>query len=588
MTTKKTNTTTTKSGQKRNAAAGASAKSGRIPTSGLSGFLLDSSESSGKAAFAALAKTRPSFRGVAARTVLNLKKMDPESAALAHLDHALESDSVKKFVRPKIETAESEFKSLGSEAMPLTGTMLVKFRQHFNKIPVYGSLVTVELDKNNECLAINSSLGVPSGVNHVASVSPADALKVAAKVSGQTFKSLNQTPRLYYYFDQNTETWCLAYIIEDVPKRDRPISVTGIIESPLMDYVVDAHSGKLLAELPRLNTMAAVHEVVKDALHHSRTITVEKLGNGKRQMHDSILNVTTNGFDFKDPWAQSSQLPGTLYVKPPAPWPPEAIGAHANGTAVANFLRNIVIRNNIDNKGGEMVSTVNCWDRSEGVTPAKQWKNAYWNGNQMVYGQIKYPDGSFYSIASMLDVVAHEMFHGVTEYTSRLEYQTQAGALNESYSDIFGSIISNFPRTIAKWTWELGVGFDGPGTALRNMADPTLQDQPRHMKNFVKATPPYNDNNDYGWVHHNSGIHNYAAYKIMTSKAGGKYLFTRRQVAAMFYIALTSYLSRTSQFSDSRRAVVLATRSLFRNKSADYLAQRVKAVNDGFSAAGIV
>lgn len=206
----------------------------------------------------------------------------------------------------------------------------------------------------------------------------------------------------------------------------------------------------------------------------------------------------------------------------------------------------------------------------------------------MVYGQIKFPDGSFYSIASMLDVVAHEMFHGVTDYTSRLEYQTQAGALNESYSDIFGTIISNFPRTIAKWTWELGVGFDGPGTALRNMSDPTLLGQPRHMRDYVKATPPYTDRNDYGWVHDNSGIHNFAAYNIMTSKVGGKYVFTRRQVAAMFYIALTSHLSRTSQFSDSRRAVVLATRSLFRNKSAASLAQRVKAVEDGFSAAGIV
>lgn len=587
MTPKNKNETKTKGGQSHKAASGARIKFGRTPTTGLTGFLLDASEASGKTAFASLAKTRLAFRGIAPGAAFGLKKMDPESAALSHLDHALESDSVKKFVRPKIETAASEFKSLGSEAMPLTGTMLVKFRQHFNKIPVYGSLVTVELDKNNECLAINSSLGVPSGVNHVASVSPADALKVAAKASGQAMKSLNQTPRLYYYFDQNTEKWCLAYIIEDVPKRDRTISKTGNIESPLKDYIVDAHSGKLLAELPRLNTMAAVQEVVTDALNKKRKITVETIENGKRQLHDSTLNVTTHGFDFKDPWAQSNQLPGTLYVKPPAPWPLEAIGAHANGSSVALFLRKIVVRNNIDNRGGEMVSTVNCWDRSEGVIPAKQWKNAYWNGRQMVYGQIKFPDGSFHSIASMLDVVAHEMFHGVTDYTSRLEYQTQAGALNESYSDIFGTIISNLSRPLDKWTWEIGAGFDGPGTALRNMADPTLLGQPKHMRNFVKAAPPYTDRNDYGWVHDNSGIHNYAAYKIMTSNVGGKFLFTRRQIAAMYYIALTSHLSRTSRFSDSRRAVVLATRSLFRNKSAKSLEQRIKAVEDGFSAAGI-
>src|SRR3970282_1299547 len=81
------------------------AKSSHIPTSGLSGFLLDSSEAAGKAAFAALAKSRPAFRGIAAAgTAFSFKKMDPESAALNHLDHALESDALKKFVRPKIET----------------------------------------------------------------------------------------------------------------------------------------------------------------------------------------------------------------------------------------------------------------------------------------------------------------------------------------------------------------------------------------------------------------------------------------------------------------------------------------------------
>jgi len=577
-----------KSSLPRKTSGGAKSKADHIPVTGLTGFFIDASEPAGKSAFAALAKARAPIRGIAASATFGLKKLDVESAALRHLDQALESDSVKKFVRPKIETAVSEFRSLGIEAMPLTGSMLVKFRQEFNKIPVYGSLVSVELDKNNECLAINSSLGVPSGVNHVASIAPAEALKVAAKTSGQALKSLNQTPRLYYYFNQNTEKWCLAYIIEDVPKRDRKMSAGGHIESSLMDYVVDAQSGKLLAELPRLNTMAAVQEVVKDALNKNKKITVESLTNGKRQLHDSVLNITTHTFDYKDPSAQGHLLPGALYAKPPVPWPLEAIGAHANAAAVARFLRNIVKRNNIDNQGGQMVSTVNCWDREEGTVPAKQWKNAYWNGEQMVYGQIKFPDGSFYSVASMLDVVAHEMFHGITDHTSRLEYRTQAGALNESYSDIFGVIIGNFSKRRDKWNWEIGAGFDGPGTALRNMADPTLQGQPKLMKNYEKATPPYNSRNDYGWVHANSGIHNFAAYKIMTAKTGNAYTFSRNQLAAMFYIALTAHLSRTSRFADSRRAVVQAARSLFRKESPASQARKVKVVEDAFSAVGIV
>ena len=188
MTSKKSEIKT-KSVQVRRSGSSVGEKSAGRQTSGLTGFLLDASDVTGKAAFATLAKSRPATRGFAAGVAFSLKNMDAESAALSHLEHALASDAVKKFARPKIETSESEFKSLGSEVMPLTGTTLVKFRQQFNKIPVYGSLVTVELGKNNRCLAINSSLGVPKGVSHLASVSPAAAIKVAAKASGQALQS---------------------------------------------------------------------------------------------------------------------------------------------------------------------------------------------------------------------------------------------------------------------------------------------------------------------------------------------------------------------------------------------------------------
>ena len=556
--------------------------------SGLSAFFLDVSEKKGRAAFSALTKTRGAFRGFAAGGAAALTVLDAESAALNHLNQALESSKVPQFTRPTVANAASEFKSIGSEASPLTGTTVVKFRQTFNKVPVYGSLVTVELDKGNECLAINSSLGTPKGVNHLASVAPSVALDVAAKSAGQKPGSLNQTPRLYYYFDQAAAKWLLAWIIENVPRGGDPKKGGALSEARLNDYVVDAHTAKLIAELPRTATMAAVKEVVVDALNDKRTIAVEAIAGGKREMRDLALNVTTCDFGFRDPTAQDHLLPGTLFRSPPAPWPLEAIGAHANGAAVAHFLRNVLKRNNIDNQGGEMISSVNCWDRSEGTIPARQWQNAYWNGDQMVYGQIKFPDGSFFSVASMLDVVGHEMFHGVTDYTSRLEYRLQPGALNESYSDVFGVIIANFAKTQASWNWEIGSGFFGPGKALRNLKKPELHGQPRTMAEFIRASPPINWKNDYGHVHDNSGIHNYAAYRVMISKSSGKYLFTPVQLAAMFYVALTVNLSRTSQFADSRRAVLSATRSLFRSDPPTLLARKVRAVERAYSAAGIL
>ena len=105
------------------------------------------------------------------------------------------------------------------------------------------------------------------------------------------------------------------------------------------------------------------------------------------------------------------------------------------------------------------------------------------------------------------------------------------------------------------------------------------------MRNYKRL--PNTAAGDYGGVHTNSGIHNKAAYNIMTAADDQGLVFAPDDSAAIFYVALTQYLSRTSQFSDSRRAVVTATRSLFRALPPDQLARRVRAVEAGFQAAGI-
>ncbi len=570
-------------GQSR-AAASASAES----ATGLTGFAMDVTESLGSRAFVASSQKAKRSRGFAATAVGSFAALDAVSAALAHLDHALENPAVRALTRPTIDDTDSEFASLGADAQPLTGTTIVKFRQTFHKIPVYGSLVTVELSSTNECLGITSSLGTPNGVAHLATVAPAKAIAVAAKLSGQPAKELLQTPRLYFYYDQQTSAWRLAYVVEDVPVKKRRKGDDGWLDAGRKDYVVDAHRGTLLAELPRTPTMVAVRQFAFDGLKKRRAIQVERVAGKTFALRDSTLNVTTYGFAFRDPGVEEKQLPGVLYCSPPAPWPAEAVSAHANGAAVATFLRRVVKRNNIDNKGGEMISTVNCWDKQESKRPAKEWRNAYWNGVQMVYGQIKFPNGSLFSVANMLDIVGHEMFHGVTDFTSRLEYRAQPGALNESYSDILGVIIANFRKPLARWVWTIGKGFEGPRTVLRDMADPTKHEQPKVMAHFAPSVPPYDEDNDYGEVHTNSGIHNFAAYRIMTAKRGSRYVFTPSELAALFYLALTVFLSRTSQFTDSRRAVVQAAKSLFRTERATTRAMKIKAVEDGFRAAGIV
>jgi len=572
------------------AARRARAKGSSKQNNGLVGAVLRSDESDTRqpAASVRLRRATRARTATMAAAIAPPTRTDPEATARQCLEQALASTKPSASKAAATDLGTPEFRSLGAEAVPLTGTTMVKFRQTFNKIPVYGSLVTVELDRKNRCLGINSSLGEPKGVRHIAKISPEQVLAVAAKASGQPRSQLKNTPQLYYYFHPNDSTWRLAYIVENVRQRTRKTLAGGRSDALLKDYVVDAHSGRLLAALPRTSTMASATEKALDGRHTQRLIVVEKKNGGRRELRDAVLNVTTYDFGFKDPSRQESLLPGVIASNPPTPWPVEAVAAHANGAEVARFLRSVLKRNNIDNRGGEMISSVNCWDHTDGVRPAREWKNAFWNDTQMVYGQVKFPDGSFYSIANMLDVVGHEMFHGVTDYTARLEYRTQSGALNESYSDIFGTIIANYRKPIARWQWNIGAGFDGQGTVLRSMRDPTKHDQPKLMKDFIPASPPYTyERNDYGYVHDNSGIHNYAAYRVMTAKSAGKYVFKARDIAGIFYIAMTQHLSRTSLFSDSRRAAVQAAKSLFRNDSKGVRDRKVKAVEAGFAAAGI-
>lgn len=588
--------------RKRSSAVSRMASRAQGPDNGLVGFTTHANEptKASKQLFRSIAVGATAGRRAAVRPV---QPLSAEASALRYLEQALASPHAKSFVRPTLGASrpagpkpiEAEFKSLGAEVAPLTGTAVVKFRQMFRKIPVYGSLVTVELDDDNSCIGINSSLGQPDGVDHIARVSPLSARAVAAKESGQPENSISGTPRLHYYFHQGDSKWHLAYIIEDVPQKamhrsPQPKSYAGRgADASKKDFVVDAHTGKLLAALPRTPTMASVRISAKDGRGVKRQVTVERLAPQRQVLNNRTLKVSTHDFEFRDPSRQRRLLPGDRVALPPKPWSPTAVAAHANAEDVATFLRNVLRRDNIDNRGSEMVSSVNCWDRADGNGgPPREWRNAFWNGTQVVYGQVQYPDGSLFSIANMPDVVAHEMFHGVTDFTSRLEYQTQAGALNESYSDIFGVILANFARPISRWTWKIGDGFDGPGTALRDLQDPIRHEQPKHMRNFKPASPPYtHERNDYGWVHENSGIHNFAAFKIMTAKASNRYVFAPKELAQIFYLALTVHLSRTAQFSDSRRAVLQAARSLFRREPPAKLWRRIDAIERGFAAAGI-
>ncbi len=536
-----------------------------------------------------------------------LASLDAETAARRYLAEAFASEKLPTFIAPEVDGQPSDFGTLGAEAVPLTGTTTVKFRQQCRRVPVYGSLITVELDEDNQLLAINSTLGEPTGVSPVATVAPSQALQVIAQQGGNVDGPPEVVPRLHFYFAPGSRRWHLAYIAENVLRPDPRGKAPA-----LFDFVVDAHTGELLAQLPRTQTLDATSprpgtpeerpsqgrrppgarppvpseepslERAADELGSVRDFPCVRAG-GVKRLADEAHNVHTYEFGFRDLDRDASELPGRYVTLPPEPWARAGVSAHANAVEVARFLREVLKRDGLDNRGGRIVSSVNCCSGDGGE--GREWQNAAWIGTQMVYGQRR-AGGRLVSYAAALDVVAHEVLHGLTDHTARLEYAGMSGALNESYSDIFGIIVSNLSQPeIARWNWQMGEDLDDTGVPIRDIRSPGLHGQPEHMRDYRDL--PVDWLNDWGGVHTNSGIHNRAAYLLLTAPSGaGGQLFDPRSVAALFYLALTQYLSRTSGFADSRRGVELAARTLFRNDPA--LQEKLQAVAQAFESVGIL
>jgi Zn-dependent metalloprotease len=556
---------------------------------GLSNFSVHAYDADSAATVDQLRTEQAAFLDFRPEGSQNLADLDPETAARRHLDQALASNAAPAFTAPRGAGAVSDFKAVSTETVPLTGTRTVKFRQTLNGVPVYGTLVTVELDQDNSLVSLDSSLGQPD-VDPVASVSPADAVAAAGRHPG--FKSSLEgiVPQLHYWYDPAASKWRLVYILENVrvavdqetmSDEDRN---SGLEPPRYVDYIVDAHEGAVVSVAPRTPSAAGVEQTATDGFGVERTFLCEQDGDGFA-LRDPVHNVHTFDFGFRDPTTDGG-LPGDGCVNPPD-WAPEAVSAHANAVAVADFLRTVLLRDNIDDMGGVMVSTINCVVEEDSPGP-KQWVNAFWSPDlrQMVYGQVLV-DGELRSLSINVDVVAHEIFHGVTDSTARLEYQFQSGALNESYSDIFGTIVANRGADDARqWDWELGERLLPGNRPFRDLSDPTLFDQPAHMDDYQDL--PNTQAGDWGGVHVNSGIHNKAAFLVLTSEDhAGDLVMTPDEVAAVFYLALSQRLSQTSQFIDSRNAVVASARTLFRAAPEDERERKIAAIEAAFSAVGI-
>lgn len=246
-------------------------------------------------------------------------------------------------------------------------------------------------------------------------------------------------------------------------------------------------------------------------------------------------------------------------------------------------MRTVLMRDGVDDKGMEIISYINCTSPSDQAPP--EWDNAMWWNNRMWYGQTRDGNGALRSFARHLDIIAHELAHGITEFTADLAYMKQSGALNESFSDIFGVMIKNWDWThhdggnTAGWNWEIGAGMGGHGLPLRDMSDPSRTGDPAHMRAYS------NQRSDNFGVHTNSNIHNKAAYNVMTAtRADGTPMFTPRQSAVIYYLTL-SRLDKLASFSQTL-ATLLNVSGVYFLASPDRQ-QKLDAIRKAYHDVGI-
>jgi Zn-dependent metalloprotease len=230
-----------------------------------------------------------------------------------------------------------------------------------------------------------------------------------------------------------------------------------------------------------------------------------------------------------------------------------------NTSKTYDFYRDVWGRDSVDDKGMELVSSVHY-----GVN----FDNAFWNGGQMVYGDGSNQIFQVGKLTQALDVIAHELTHGVTQFTAALEYSKQSGALNEHFSDVFGTLTSqyNLGQTADQATWLIGEGTLVPtlGRALRSMKEPGTafngDQQPGTMADYRDLPDDNNPRNDNGGVHINSGIPNRAFY-LFAAALGGHSWGTAGKV---WFTTLTGgYLQPDAQFTDAAQATIEVAGRLF-------------------------
>lgn len=454
-----------------------------------------------------------------------------------------------------------------------------KLQQTFNGVPVFGGETIVHLNSDGSLFNITDSLVGKVSVNTQPTLSNTEALNKALEINGCS-DCLTSEPKVDMFVLRHKGKDHLVYRVQ----LER---IDGTKDTAMPVYFIDAHTGKKVWGYNNLQTASAT---VSGTSTYYGTLSLTGYQSGTSfYLEDVTRKVGT--FDYKNTTTSLSRTNDADGVYN-ATNQRAMVDAHYGVSATYDYFKTVHGRNGIDGNGGPASTT-----SIDGVTGligsrvhySTNYNNAFWNGQYMTFGD---GDGSTFSSLTTIDICGHELTHGVTERTAGLIYNGESGALNESMSDVFGTQVDRFVRGESANTYKIGeecfTPANGTGDALRYMDNPhlagnsgfTADDDPDHY------SERYTGASDNGGVHINSGIANKAFHLV--AKGGSHHLggtmtgIGADAAAAIWYRALTAFMTSSTNFAGARTATLNAAAAIYGTGSTNY-----NAVCQAWSMVGV-
>ena len=483
----------------------------------------------------------------------------------------------------RIRDPHRELEAVATLDGPL-GNQHVCFRQIYQGLPFWGHDLVVHL-RGGEPYAVNGRYApTPTAVkNLLPTVTASDAVEIAVSHLEER-TSLTRIPddmrdlldydgpvaELGIWIDPGTQSPRLSWHLVMRPNwKERWYYVVAANDGTVLDFYngtvfdgpVTGRGVDVAGQTQTMNTYEVDDSFFM--IDASRATFATEQPNLLNDPRGAIWTLDVRGNDL------SSDASVFHVVSSDNSWDdPVAVSAHHHTGRAFQYFFDVHGRRGIDGRGGTVISIVHVTEDDQPMD------NAFWNGAFTAYGD---GDVGFRPFAAALDVVAHEMTHGVIERTVNLEYRFQSGALNESFADVFGAMVDRDDWTLAEDIANESVFASG---VLRDMEDPhngsdadDFTWQPAHMDEFVNLEIT----DDNGGVHINSGIPNRACFLIANALG-------REKTEQIYYRILDArYLNSRSNFVDLRLAALRAAADLFGESGPE-----IDAVAGAFDGVGIV